>query len=97
MTFKGTFRDGVIVPEQTAGLRDGDVVDIRVRRLTATGKPRKKTRSRPVGKRMTAEQRLAAWRAVVGSWEDRPEWKGKSSAQIARDIRARAAARGARG
>lgn len=45
-------------------------------------------------KKMTKKERMAAIMAAAGMWKDRPEWKGKSSAEIATELRKRAAGRG---
>ena len=45
-------------------------------------------------KRMSKAERTAAIMAACGDWKDRPEWKGKSSAQIALELRKQAASRG---
>ncbi|MEK6703975.1 MAG: hypothetical protein AABZ53_17085 [Planctomycetota bacterium] len=44
--------------------------------------------------KMTKEQRIAAALAVQGTWSDRPDWKGKSTVQIAKELRERASRRG---
>ena len=92
MTLRGTFRDGVIIPEQSVGLRNGDEVEI-VRRDRAKGSRTKP----PAKKRGAAQKRLDDFMSAFGSLRDKPEWKGKTSAAIAREIRARAPRRAQRG
>lgn len=41
-------------------------------------------------RKMTKEQRIAAALAVQGTWSDRADWKGKSTVQIAKELRERA-------
>ncbi|HYE62659.1 MAG TPA: antitoxin AF2212-like protein [Phycisphaerales bacterium] len=104
MTFRGTYRNGVIIPEEGATLQEGDTVEIQVRSRRATtpkkarsglGGPRKCRTSKAAkklnaSKRMTGKQRLELFLQSFGMWKDKPEWKGRSSADIAREIRSRA-------
>lgn len=48
-------------------------------------------------KKMTKAERLAALQEVIGAWKDPPEWVGRSSAEIAAELRVRASTRGRRG
>lgn len=117
MTFKGIFRDGIVILESAAGLRNGEPVEVqRSPRKRVPPKPRhpvfpvEQSPSERVaallraGKweqalriRLTKEERMAAAAAAYGSWKDRPEWRGKSSAQISRELRRKAARRGRHG
>ncbi len=44
--------------------------------------------------KMTKKQRIAAVLAARGTWKDRADWKGKSTLQIAAELRTRASRRG---
>ena len=44
--------------------------------------------------KVTKKQRMASLLAARGNWKDRPEWKGKSSAQVAAELRKQASRRG---
>jgi len=44
--------------------------------------------------KMTNRERNASIMAFCGVWKDRPDWKGKSSARIAAELRKRASSRG---
>jgi predicted DNA-binding antitoxin AbrB/MazE fold protein len=105
MTFKGTFRNGVIIPEEEVALREGEVVEITrpplrkrkpaSRKAVARGLPTKKAGGKPT--RMTAKRRLEVFLSAFGSMKNKPEWQGRSSAEIAREIRTRASRRSLRG
>ena len=43
--------------------------------------------------KMTKKQRIAAILAARGTWKDRPDWKGKSTVEIATLLRQRASRR----
>lgn len=83
----------MIIPEQSDGLHNGDVVDIvrkRARRASARVSKSRKPRK-------TAKQRLEDFMSGFGGLKDKAEWKGRSSSVIAREIRVRASGRGRRG
>lgn len=95
MTFRGIYRDGVIVPNSEPGLSNGTVV-----RCTPAAKPqrkapvktaaqtRKKSGSRAEKtRRMTKPQRVAAVMQAFGMYRDRPDWRGRSSIEIAAELR----------
>ncbi|HYF14625.1 MAG TPA: hypothetical protein VD971_06070 [Phycisphaerales bacterium] len=86
-SMRGTFKDGVIVLEgdpTALRLRDGDAVE--VRKGKSSRKPRVKAvrRSTPV---------KIAIEAMIGVERERPDWKGRSSAEIADELRRNAARR----
>jgi hypothetical protein len=83
MTFRGVVKNGVVIVDDAAGLREGDVVDIApVKRVKSSGKGLR-------GK--SAEKKRAAKMSDplpgFGMWRDRPEWKGMTGAQIAAELR----------
>lgn len=98
MEFRGTFRDGVVIPDQTDGLRNGDVVRCIPERKKNKPSATASTRAKPsrAGK-AAAKRRLDAFMSGFGSMKDRPDWKGRSSADIASEIRKRASSRSTRG
>lgn len=46
-----------------------------------------------VAKRLTTRERIAIALAGCGAWKDRADWKGRSSASIAAEMRKRGARR----
>lgn len=110
MTYRGVYRGGVVRLEGEVDLPEGSVVEVsragrtsrkrtasEQRRANAEGKAAAAYWKRLTSKRMTKAQRLAAFEAAFGAWKDRPEWEGLSSAQIAAELRKRAARRGRNG
>jgi len=106
MTYRGVYRDGVVRVEGDVDLRNGSHVEITaaIKPLVAKANsqsPRPKSASKVTGnmwelamsKRLTKAQRIAAALAACGDWKDRTEWKGKSSSQIASELRKTAASR----
>jgi hypothetical protein len=107
MTYRGIYRDGLVILDGDVNLHNGDHVEVNLRggpsspragRSRATKRPRSskgaKSLSRLLSARLTKAQRIAAALAVRGDWAHRPEWRGKSSAQAAAELRQRAARRG---
>jgi hypothetical protein len=95
MTFRGVYRDGIIVPSADPDLPNGTVVrwtsDSRAKQSSrAVGRSKSRSNARPAGKKMTKAQRIAAVMQAFGMDRDRPDWKGRSSAEIAADLRRRA-------
>lgn len=89
MTFRGVYRDGVIVPDELLRLNEGARVDFSIRKVSAAekrpvGRARKPSRSKAV------EQRVAAFMQGFGVRKNDRTDKGKSSAVIARELRSRA-------
>ncbi len=91
MTFRGVVKNGVIVLDNGAPLRDGDVVEVAraARRVTSKARTRTAVKAKP----RKSRDPLPGF----GVWADRADWKGKSSARIARDLRRAAAGRKGRG
>ena len=87
MTFRGVYRDGVIVPGGEINLPEGTRVEILVARTKRSRKVVRKAKKKTKTKRMTAEQRVAAFMQGFGISRDRPDWKGKSTQEIARELR----------
>jgi predicted DNA-binding antitoxin AbrB/MazE fold protein len=87
MTYRGIYRDGVIVPETSLRLPEGAEVDITVR---AKRKARKGTK-RPGSKRRTsADKKIDLFMMGFGILKNDPSVKGKSTAAVARELRKRA-------
>lgn len=110
MTYRGVYRDGFVRLQGDVHLPNGSYVEVNPaleqRAWKAPGGFRRSRSSRNRGatdwelatrKKLTRPQRVAAALAACGTWKDRPEWKGKSSARIAAMLRGRAARRGRNG
>lgn len=116
MTYKGVYRDGIVIIQGEVDLQNGATVDVNLR---STARPQ--TRRKPPSPRadakkltsaqiaalfrssawdlmrrtkMTKKQRIAAVLDARGTWKGRPDWKGKSSARVAAELRTRASRRG---
>ncbi len=59
-----------------------------------TAKSRSSAWNRMLQTKMTKKQRIAAVLAARGTWKERADWKGKSTLQVAAELRARASRRG---
>lgn len=105
MTYRGIYRDGYVRLEGDVDLRNGTPVEVfslretRARRVSSKARRAKASRvsrksewerAMARAKKMTKKERMAAVMAAAGAWKDRPEWKGKSSAEIATELRKRA-------
>lgn len=94
MTYRGTYRGGVIIPGGSLGLPEGAQVDFSILRSTAPSKTKPARASRRPAKRaaprMSAARRVEALMQGFAILRDTPELKGKSAATIARDLRRRA-------
>ena len=110
MTYRGVYRDGYVRLEGDNDLQDGARVEVSLEpdsrlprtaaerlRAAAEGKAAAALLKRLTSKRMTKAQRLAALDAAFGMYKDRPDWKGKSTVQIAAELRVRASRRGRHG
>ncbi len=111
MTYKGVYRDGIVIIQGDVGLRNGSIVDVNLRAQTKqparTSGARKPKASRDIDSlfkqnswdqlhrnKMNKKERMAILLASRGVWKDRPEWKGKSSAEISTELRIQASRRG---
>ena len=116
MSYRGIYRDGIVIIQGDVDLRNGALVNVNLRnghrpekargRIAAAGKSKsKELTSRQVAalfkqnawdklRPMTKKQRMSALLAAQGTWKDRPEWKNKSSGQVAAELRTRASRRG---
>lgn len=99
MTYRGVYRDGVIVPESSLSLPDGAHVDFDYVRSRAKQSDSKAKVTRVMSspaqgskkpRRATAKDRVGAFMQGFGIMRREPTWKGKSSAAIARTLRKRA-------
>jgi hypothetical protein len=86
MTFRGVYRDGVVILDDHEGLRNGAVVKVTrsTRGRKATGKAKTTTPKRGAKK---AKDPLLA---LAGIWKNRAEWKGKTTLQIVQELRRKA-------
>ena len=95
MTLRSVVRDGMI--DVNGEIPDGTPV-----RIVRDDKPRRSAKKAKAPAKRTAKKK--ATRAgvkpksdpimkVFGMWKDRPEWKGKSSVEIARELREKALGR----
>lgn len=103
MTYRGIFQNGVVIVENADGLRNGTVVDVQPAKRSTKSKrsvrPQRSAavRSRPAKKtRRKGRARKAVGDPFIesfGLWKDRPEWKGKSTLEIAAELRRKAMGR----
>jgi hypothetical protein len=91
MTYRGIYRDGAIVLGETLDIPNGTPIEFDVLRRSRTKRRVAKKPSSKKSKRMTAEERVAAFMKGFGVSRDREEWKGRSTADIARELRRKAA------
>jgi hypothetical protein len=91
MIFKGIYRDGIIILEDATGLRNGTVVEVTrtAERAKAATKPTAKSKKKSSTRRKRSGGSVADWPAF-GIWKNRPDWKGKTSVEIARELREKA-------
>lgn len=102
MTFRGTVQAGLIVIDTHGKIPDGTEVEViesptgavRTRSARSTSSKRPAGRAKPKAKprkssanKKKGQASLEAFRKIVGIWADRPEWKGKTSVEIARELR----------
>jgi hypothetical protein len=115
MTYKGVYRDGIVILQGDTNIQNGALVDVNLRgaKRTAKSSARSKTIEHStlilaatsthnawnslLRTKLTKAQRMAALLAARGSWKDRPDFKGKSSAQAAAELRTKASRRGRNG
>lgn len=76
MTYRGTVRNGVIVLSN-AELPEGMSV-----RVSPESSPKRKRIRKPRTRRSTSRPLPG-----FGMWKDRKEWRGKSSVEVARELR----------
>ncbi len=106
MTFTGTYHNGMVILDNSKGLREGARVEVlpahaKARRAAASkGNRSAMPRKSPPGAKPGAASRAGpragkrqadAFAALCGMWKDRADWKGRSSADIARELRVAAA------
>jgi hypothetical protein len=99
MTFRATVRDGTIVSGDAQYLPEGtelrvSVVNKRPSRTPVRTRVKKKSSSRK--KTMTVDARLAILEKSFGISKDRPDWKGRTTQEIARELRERASGKWAK-
>ncbi len=92
MTYRGVYRDGVIVLSGDVDLQNGDTVD--VNRNSAAGvtpkrKPVSADKKRARAGSSKKKQSEHPFLALAGMWKDRKDWRGKSSVKVVAEIRDR--------
>lgn len=92
MTYRGVYRDGIIVPTDLLDLPDGARLSFSIMpQKSGSGSKRKAAPRRKGSKkkssRMTSVERVAAFMKGFGVSREVPEWKGKSTGEIARQLR----------
>ncbi|MBX3403252.1 MAG: hypothetical protein KF699_07570 [Phycisphaeraceae bacterium] len=92
MTLRSVVRDGLIVVNTHGEIPDGTpVVILRDDKPRRTGKKAKSAKQATTKKKArSAARKPLRELAAFGMWKNRPEWKGKSSAEIARELREKA-------
>lgn len=91
MTLRSVVRDGLIVVNTHGEIPDGTpVVILRDDQPRRGGKKAKPTAKRAKKKARSAAKKPLRDLPAFGIWKDRPEWKGKTSAEIARELREKA-------
>jgi hypothetical protein len=94
MTYRGVYRDGVVIIQGDVSLRDGAQVEITETRTARTPSTTKKPREKKVtAKRRTTTRKRDPLDGLIGFWKDRPDWKGRSSIAIAAELRDKALGR----
>ena len=104
MTYRGIYRDGVVVLQGDVALQDGEAVEVN------TAKPNRQPPATPNKKKLRSEapQRRAGGKtakktrtrksiqdlAAFGIWKDRAEWKGLSTLEIMAQLRTHSLGRG---
>jgi hypothetical protein len=94
MTYRGVYRDGIVVLQGDVDLRNGAPVDVKpVPSGRASARPRAASRRSPSAKAGSRNTKVAQHRLPgFGMWKDR--WpKSMSSADIARELRERVSRR----
>jgi hypothetical protein len=95
MTYRGVYRDGVIVPGDALDLPEGSrfTFSIHGKADGPAPKTKKKVRTKSRKKtpsQMTPEERVALFMKGFGISRDVPEWQGRSTQDIARELRTKA-------
>ena len=95
MTYRACYRDGIIIPSGDIELPNGamfsfNIVDSKPAAVRKYKKKASKKSGRKSPSQMTADERVSAFMAGFGILRDVPEWEGKSTVEIARELRKRA-------
>lgn len=93
MTFRGVYKNGVVILEDATGLRNGETVDVQRSKSSAV-KAKKSATAKRVGK-MSAKPSIKGTRKPLpgfGAWKDR--WPADmSSVEVVAEMRREAARR----
>jgi len=91
MIFRTTVKDGLIIINTHGKIPDGTPVEVvRVkppRKKSAAKKPVKK---KATGRKAKKTDAAEAFQSLAGIWKDRPDWKGKTTLEIAAELRRKA-------
>jgi hypothetical protein len=97
MIYRGVYRDGVVTLQGDVDLPDGSVVEVLpkaratpAKKAVSRRKPEKASKSQKAPKRLSKADRVAAALAVMGDWKDRADFKGRSTLDIAQELRRKA-------
>lgn len=87
--FRAVVRDGMININTHGELPDGTVVEVSpVRRRASKSSTRRVMKPAKAAK--MAKSKTNPLLELAGIWKDRPDWKGKSTLEIQRELRAKA-------
>ncbi len=103
MTYRGVYRDGVVVLQGDVALQEGEAVEVntaRPNRATIAVPNKKSLRSDAPAKRTrgtkakkTQSRKKVQDLAAFGIWKNRAEWKGLSTLEIMAQLRTRSLGR----
>lgn len=99
MTFRTVVRDGLIVINTHGELPDGTPVEV-VRTPSAESNNTRTVKKRSKSARGASKPAGGVSdpiEALAGIWKDRPDWKGKTTSQIAAELREKSLGRRPRG
>jgi hypothetical protein len=92
MVYRGVYQDGVVVLEGEVDLRNGSRVEVQPARRATTAESKKRAGK---GARTSAKSADPLLK-FFGVWKDRADWKGRSSVEVAKELRRRAGRRASR-
>ncbi len=107
MTFRAVVRDGMIAINTHGQLPDGTEVEVLPVNRPAPRRKGKKKAAKAASRTRGSSSRGRAGKSakasadpldsLIGIWKDRPDWKGKSTLEIAAELREKALGRTRRG
>jgi hypothetical protein len=90
MTYRGVYRNGVVVIDGEVGWPDGASVEVRPAARRAKRGSNQRARPTSKAKRKPSEKKVDPIMALAGIWKDRPDWRGLSTLQVVAKLRERA-------